>query len=230
MAKKIPAYRLAQAEIKQFIERNNLKPGDGLPPEGRLAEDLGISRPSLREAVKALESLGVLESRHGEGIYVKAFSFDSIIENLPYSMIANDAQITDLLYARTYMELGAIPSVVRNIQTDNIAKLRLLAESMLSKALAHQSFVDEDRAFHAELYRCMGNGFLLALIDLFWRVFNNMHDASGELVIDHWELEMTARDHLAIVDMLEKKDEAGLMRAHTKHFDSISKRYPKPAI
>jgi DNA-binding FadR family transcriptional regulator len=230
MSKKIPAYRVAQAEIKQFIERKGLRPGDGLPPEGVLAEDLGISRPSLREAVKSLESLGILEARHGEGIYVKAFSFDSILENLPYSMVADDAQVTDLLYARTYLELGAIPSVVRNIKPENIEKLRTLAETMLSNALSQQTFFDEDRAFHAEMYRCMDNNFLLSLIDLFWRIFNNFLKNSGETVIDYWQLEMSARDHLAIVEMLEKKDQAGLMWAHAKHFESISKRYPKTAI
>ncbi|WP_426192832.1 FadR/GntR family transcriptional regulator [Massilia sp. DWR3-1-1] len=229
MSKKIPAYRLAQSQIKQFIVSRRLKSGDGLPPEGVLAEDLGISRPSLREAVKSLESLGILESRHGEGIYVKAFSFDSIIENLPYSMVEDDAQVTNLLYVRTYLELGAIPSVVRNIQPENIEKLRSLAESMLSKALAHQTFFDEDRAFHAEMYRCMDNTFLLSLIDLFWRIFNNLIHYSGGLVVDPGELETTARDHMAIVEMLEKKDKAGLMWAHSKHFESISKRYPKAA-
>ena len=230
MSKKIPAYRLAQGEIKQFIERQGLKPGDGLPPEGTLAEDLGISRPSLREAVKSLESLGILESRHGEGIYVREFSFDSIIENLPYSMVADDAQVSNLLYVRTYLELGAIPSVVRNIQPENLEKLRSLAETMLSKALSQQTFFDEDRAFHAEMYRCMDNSFLLSLIDLFWRIFNNLIHHSGGLVVDYGELEMSARDHLAIVEMLEKKDKAGLMWAHAKHFESISKRYPKLAI
>jgi DNA-binding FadR family transcriptional regulator len=230
MTKKIPTYRLAQAEIKQFIERKGLRPGDGLPPEGMLAEDLGISRPSLREAVKSLESLGILEARHGEGIYVKAFSFDAILENLPYSMVADDAQVTDLLYVRTYLELGAIPSVVRNIQAENIDKLRSLAETMLSKALAHETFFDEDRAFHAEMYRCMDNSFLLSLIDLFWRIFNNLLKNSGQTEIDQWQLENSARDHMAIVEMLEKKDKAGLMWAHAKHFESISKRYPKAAI
>jgi len=230
MSKKIPAYRLAQTEIKQFIERQGLKPGDGLPPEGLLADDLGISRPSLREGVKSLESLGILEARHGEGIYVKAFSFDSILENLPYSMVADDAQVTDLLYVRTYLELGAIPSVVRTIQPENIEKLRALAEAMLSKAQENQTFFDEDRAFHAEMYRCMDNNFLLSMIDLFWRIFNNLLQNSGELAVDQWQLENSARDHMAIVEMLEKKDKAGLMWAHAKHFESIAKRYPQAAI
>lgn len=227
MVTKIPAYRHAQVKIKQFIEQNNLKANDILPPEGRMAEELNMSRPSLREAVKSLESLGVIESRHGEGIYVKAFSFDSILENLPYSMVANDDQITDLLYVRTYLEIGAIPSVVKNIAPKNIAVLRELADSMLQKALAKETFANEDRAFHAEMYSCLDNRFLLALIDLFWNIFNNMHKASPGTEADPWAMEATARDHIAIVEMLEKKDGKGLMKAYTQHFDSIFKRYPK---
>jgi len=142
-------------------------------------------------------------------------------------MITNDAQITDLLYVRTYLEIGAIPSVVKNIQPEHIQELRKLADSMLSKALDKQTFAEEDRAFHAAMYRCLDNHFLLALIDLFWKIFNNMHKASTASEIDPWAVEATARDHLAIVDMLEKKDEKGLLKAYSKHFDSIFKRYPK---
>ena len=77
------------------------------------------------------------------------------------------------------------------------------------------------------MYSCLNNRFLLALIDLFWNVFNNMHKASTAAQLDPWAMEATARDHIAIVEMLENKDEAGLMRAYTEHFDSIFKRYPK---
>lgn len=227
MVTKMPAYRQAQIKIKEFIETNNLKANDILPPEGRMAEELNMSRPSLREAVKSLESLGVIESRHGEGIYVKAFSFDSILENLPYSMVANDDQITDLLYVRSYLEIGAIPSVVKHIGPANIAVLRQLADTMLTKALAQETFAHEDRAFHAEMYSCLDNRFLLALIDLFWNIFNNMHNASQTAAVDPWAMEATARDHIAIVEMLEKKDAKGLLKAYTQHFESIYKRYPK---
>lgn len=229
MVTKIPAYRLTQAEIKRYIEAHHLKQGDRLPPENKLAEDLGISRPSLREAVKALESLGIIESRHGDGIFVKPFSFDSVLENLPYSMISSEAQITDLLYVRTFLEIGAIPSVLRFIQPENIRTLRSLADSMMHKASLQQSFAEEDRAFHAEMYRCLDNQFLLTLIDLFRTIFNSMYLASGTSENAPWAIEATAKDRTAIVDMLESRNEKGLLQACTRHFDSFLKRYPKVA-
>lgn len=230
MATKIPAYKLAQIEIKKFIEVHGLKAGDALPPEGKLAEELGISRPSLREAVKALESLGIIESRHGEGIYVKQFSFDSVIENLPYSMISSDAQINELLYVRTYLEFGAIPEVVRVIQPENIQKMRRLAEKMLAKAKQNEFYADEDREFHSEMYRCLDNNFLLALIDLFWSMFNNMLKVSSNTQIDQATLENNANEHMDIVEMLEKKDTKGLVKAYNKHFEDLFKRYPRKTV
>ena len=60
--------RVIQDQIKQYITENKLESGDLLPPEGQLAIDLGVSRGSVREAIKALESLGIVEVRHGDGV------------------------------------------------------------------------------------------------------------------------------------------------------------------
>ncbi len=80
--------------------------GRSLPAEPALALQLGISRPSLREGIKALESVGVLQSRHGEGVFVADFSFDSIVDNLPYSMLADRVQLGQLLEVREALEVG----------------------------------------------------------------------------------------------------------------------------
>ncbi|WP_211455256.1 FadR/GntR family transcriptional regulator [Collimonas antrihumi] len=225
MSTKVPAYRQVQIEIKKYIKENNLKFGDGLPPEALLAKNLGVSRPSLREAVKSLESLGIVESRHGEGIFVKEFSFDSIVENLPYSMNDGDENVKKLLHVRKYLELGAIPAVVEHISDESIQRLRVLAERMLSKAQDKQTFPQEDREFHAEMYSCLKNDFLLSLIDLFWNVFNEMNQSSES--VDHWALEETAKDHLRVVSMLEKKDVFGVLSAHRQHFQAIVDTYPE---
>lgn len=225
MSIKIPAFRQAQLEIKNYIKKNQLGLGDSLPSEALLSKELGISRPSLREAIKSLESLGVVESRHGEGLYVKHFSFDSIIENLPYSIDEGDQNIKNLLHTRKYLELGALPTVIRIIDDESIAKLRILGERMLSKARSNQTFEAEDSEFHAEIFRCLNNKFLSDMIDLFWRVFNNMNHSSD--TADHWSLELTAKDHLKIVDMLEEKDIFGLLAAHMQHFETIVSRYPE---
>lgn len=223
--KSLPAYRQAQLDIKQYIERHGLKPGDALPTEDRFADEIGVSRLSLREALKALDAVGVVDSRHGDGVYVKAFSFDSILENLPYAMAMTDEQVRDLLYARSYLELGAIPDVVKFIEPQHLARLRELAEAMLASAREGRPFPEHDRAFHVEMYRCLGNQFLNSLIDLFWRSFNRMNRAGTPP--DSLEvLDKRARDHLYIVEMLEARDTFGLLTAHRRHFEHLFGRYP----
>ena len=168
---RLPAYKLVALAIKEFIESNGLKKGDALPAEAAFAQQLGISRPSLREGVKALESVGVLESRHGEGVFVADFSFDPIVDNLPYSLLADDAQLLHLLEVRTALEVGMIPKIVQIVPAQDLIKLRQLASRMHELALRDISFEDEDREFHATLFWCLNNPFLNRLVDLFWQVF-----------------------------------------------------------
>jgi DNA-binding FadR family transcriptional regulator len=222
MTPRVPAYRRAQVEIKKYIEDHRLRFGDSLPSEGDLAQELGMSRPSLREAMKSLESLGVVESRHGEGIYVKAFSFDSIIENLPYAFIADGHSLRDLLQVRAAIEMGAVPAILKSITLEDIRTLRELATRMLEKALAHELYEREDREFHATMYRRLDNPFLSTLTDLFWQVFHRLNFSTGQP--EHWLVEATAHDHMEIVIMIEANDLGGLSKAYQKHFNTIFAR------
>jgi len=223
MSKRIPAYRQAQIEIKRFIEAQKLGLGDPLPPESVLAERLGISRPSLREGVKALESLGIVEARHGEGVFVTAFSFDTIIENLPYSIVADGKSLVDLLQVRAALEIGVICEVVDKISAEDKQRLRELASRMLDAARRNETFELEDGEFHATLYRCLNNTFLSRLVDLFWQVFRRLNQSSN-FDTEQWSLESTAKDHMRIVEMIERGDKAGLIEAHQKHFHGIFTR------
>jgi DNA-binding FadR family transcriptional regulator len=222
MATRIPAYRQAQAEIKRFIEARQLRRGDALPPESTLASELGISRPSLREGLKALESLGIIESRHGEGVFVSAFSFDTIIENLPYARLADDSSLANLLQVRAAIEIGLITEVIDCIDPVDAQDLRLLAERMIEKASQGIRFDEEDGLFHAKLFRCLKNEFLNQLLGLFWQVFRRLNEANYEL--DRGTLRDSAQEHLLVVEMIEAGNKSGLLEAHKKHFNAAFDR------
>lgn len=222
---RLPAFKLVAHAIKEFIESKGLKEGDALPSEAAFALQLGVSRSSLREGVKALESVGVLESRHGEGVFIANFSFDPIVDNLPYSLLADDAQLLQLLEVRTALEVGMIPKIVQIIPSEDLAKLRQLALRMHDLALKDTSFEREDREFHATLFGCLNNPFLNRLVDLFWLVFHRMSDSLPRS--DLSSSCQTALEHMAIVEKLELGDAAGLQQAHERHFEEIHKRIMK---
>src|SRR5262245_22019481 len=104
--KRTPLLYQIQEEIKSYIVDHQLKPGDSLPSESELARQLDISRNSVREAVKSLEVLGIVESRPGSGIFVKAFSFDSIINNLPYGFMLDVTSVLDAMAASAHLQYG----------------------------------------------------------------------------------------------------------------------------
>jgi len=226
MTPRVPTYRQAQIDIKRYIEEKGLKPGDALPPEDRFSQEIGISRLSLREALKALDSLGIVESRQGEGVFVKAFSFDSIVDNLPYAMAMTEAQVKNLLYTRAYLELGAIPDVVNRIAPAHVERVKQLADTMLERARQGLAFAEEDHAFHVAMYKCLDNAFLDSMIDLFWRTFNRMNRVATPQPASQDVLEGRAREHIFIAEMLEQRDTFGLISAHRKHFHYLFKRYP----
>ena len=104
------AYRAAMAQLRNFIEKTNLA-GDRLPTETELAQTMGISRGTVREALKALEALGIVETKRGEGMFVQAFSFQTILRNIPCSIVFNPRELLELLEVRKALECQFVRSI-----------------------------------------------------------------------------------------------------------------------
>ncbi|PDT37393.1 GntR family transcriptional regulator [Rhizobium sp. M10] len=209
-----------QESLRAYISDNGLKPGTMLPAESDLANQLGVSRNSLREGIKALESLGVLESRRGIGIFVKAFSFEPLLDNLAYGLGGALRQIEEVIEIRRTLEVGLIGKTVEMIDDDDIAELRATVERMRVHAERGQSFADEDQLFHTLLFRCQNNETLARLIDVFWLAF---YKASDFVNLDNVDPVATWRDHAAIVDAIEAKDVAQAQNRLDRHYDGISR-------
>lgn len=177
--------------------------------------------------MKSLEAVGILEARQGEGLYVKAFSFDSIFENLPYSFAVDGKSLRDLLQVRTALEEGLVGMVVTRTTPAQLARLEELVGEMLTKAAAGETFEGEDRDFHRVLYAPLENPFLDRLVELFWEVF---HRLNGNADVSLWNLEQTARDHQALLDALRVGQAQQVTAAMHTHFQQIHARLnPEPA-
>ena len=187
---------------------------------------MGISRLSLREGVKSLEAVGILEARQGEGLYVKAFTFDSIFENLPYSFATDGKSLRDLLQVRTALEEGLVGMVVARTTPVQLGRLEELVGQMLAKSAASELFESEDREFHRVLYAPLENPFLDRLVELFWEVF---HRLNGNAAVSPWSLEQTALDHQAILSALRDGNAEQVTAAMHAHFQQVHARLnPEP--
>lgn len=214
-----PIFREAQVRLRDFIRAEGLTPGDRLPPEATLAAELGVSRMSLREATRSLQTLGVIEARHGNGLYVSEFSFRPVVEQLPYGLASPGLALDEVLTAREAMEVGLMPAVARLDVGDDLATCADLAREMTALEAAGESIVDVDRRFHLQLYKGLGNALVDNLIELFWELFVRLGDALPEPA----EGGRGAR-HLAIVTALRAGDAVAGIEAMREHFDDVRAR------
>jgi len=159
-----------QDRLKQFILEKKLAAGDRLPPEGRLAGSLGVSRPALREALRALEALGTLEVKVGSGWYVRAFSFDSVTKGLAYNLELSQYTFADLSQIRVGLECGFIDDAMRSLTPDTLRNLEQIVTAMEEAAQAGEGYLytEKDRRFHQTLFADVENPLLDKLMVIFW--------------------------------------------------------------
>jgi len=207
-----------QESLKQYIEANQLKAGDPLPPETFLAQQLGVGRNSMREAIKALESLGILETRRGIGVFVKEFSFKPLLDNLAYGLQDSLRDVEELREIRRVLETGLIGKTIEMIAETDLAALRDVTARMKVRAERQESFAKEDQQFHQLLFRCQNNHMLSALIDIFWTAFNkasNFSNLDNPNPLDTW------RDHHEIVEAVARKDVGQARQRLDDHYRGI---------
>lgn len=207
-----------QETLRSYIEDNGLKAGDPLPPETFLAQQLGVSRNSVREAIKALESLGILETRRGIGVFVKEFSFQPLLDNLAYGLGTGLRDIEELREIRRVLETGLIARTIETIPDEDIAELRAITERMRARALKGESFAEEDQQFHHLLFRCQNNRMLNALIEVFWRAFYKVSDFANLANSDPMA---TWHDHHEIVEAIAGRDVERARARLDEHYQGI---------
>jgi len=215
-------YQIVQDEIKAYIIQNSLLPGDSLPPETELCELLGVSRNSVREAVKSLETLGILEARPGAGLFVSNFSFDPLLEQLGYGILFDHKQLTDIIDVRFHLEYGMIDRAVLAATPDQLAQLNIILAEMRSAAENGHYSAEADRDFHRVLWANVDNTIVGKILDVFWMIFRQAQARSA--IPDPPQPLATYQRHVPIVEALAQHDIESARLAMQRHYTGIQER------
>jgi len=210
----------AAQHIKQHIIDNKLVAGDRLPTESQLAETLGISRLSLREATKALEFLGILESKTGVGLTVGRIDMERVTEHLGFHAGLLDVDPQQLIDSRVILETGVLPHVSRNMARDKTIerRLRVMVEEFRA-ASDLKTWVELDIQFHRSLLEASGLKPMVAFGDLL-RVFFHCFRES----VKKAEWKSGVDSHKRLVDFLAAGDVTGATAELRTHIESHKER------
>jgi DNA-binding FadR family transcriptional regulator len=164
-----PRVSLTQAaidQIKGMIVRGDLRPGDRLPKESDLAARLNLSRGSLREAVRGLALVRVLEVRQGDGTYVTSLKPELLLESISFftELQAEEASLHQILEARRMLEAGTAALAALLATPDELATLERLVDEM-SNLDDVEAFVENDLEFHRVIAVASRNDVVVALLD-----------------------------------------------------------------
>ncbi|MHB9861489.1 FadR/GntR family transcriptional regulator [Streptomyces sp. YIM S03343] len=219
------AARDLQERIKKLIIDRRLPSGAPLPTEPELMEFLGASRNSVREALKALQAMGIVEIRHGFGTYVGPLSFAPLIEGLAFRTVAGhhrgEDSLLQLLELREAMEAGLVSRLAGRIPAADLAELDALVDRMEEETVRGTGLAETDRAFHATLYRGLDNALLGEVLEAFWDAF---HQVQRDLTPVPHDPKATCRQHREIVEAVRSGDAARAEAAIRDHFDDIRTR------
>ena len=210
----------AIVKIKDMILAGELKPGDRLPPEKELSEALGLSRSSLREAVKALEIIHVLDVRRGDGTYVTSLKPEVLLGAMSFMAdIHQDASVLELFAVRRILEPAAAAMACGRVTSADVARLRsLLAE--VAAGTSVDDLVAHDLIFHRSVCELAGNAYLTSLLDtlsgstLRARVWRGLTEEGS--------VERTLTEHREIVDALESGDAELVSSRVTVHVSGVA--------
>ncbi|WP_306120160.1 MULTISPECIES: FadR/GntR family transcriptional regulator [unclassified Roseitalea] len=201
-----------------YVSAGKLAAGERLPPERRLAEMFGVSRPTIREALRALSVLGVLEVRHGGGVFVSRLDAADLLQPLTFFLTLQDVTVEKLYAARRLIEgeIAALAAV--NAGSGHLARLDALLDEQKQVLDDPSRYRQVDTDFHAHLAHMADNPFLMRAaqsLNMLGLEFRKIASETPAVLAG------SVGDHEAIVDALKAGDAEAARAAMAAHMDFV---------
>ncbi len=162
------------ALIKQKMIAGELRYGDKLPTEQEMVDQLGISRTSVREAIKILEAIGIVEIKRGEGMFLRRTSSQSNLNPLIFSLILASDNSRELIEFRQHFENMVIDMASRNGTGEDFGRIRdILQEQLASRELASAEWTELDLKFHYAILQATHNPFIVEIGNTVYELFRS---------------------------------------------------------
>lgn len=206
--------------LRKYIVAENLKMGDRLPSERDLSQMLIVSRNVIREALKSLESAGIIYKKQGRGIFVDSFENYLKSERLFFGVDKLNVNLNEILEVRKAFEVSVLRLIVDKIQEEDIRDLQEIIDKIKANSEEKKSTIKEDLDFHIRLLRIVGNEvierFGTILVDFFRELILDRPDI---IVNNNETVGLKIERHQRIIDALKEKNKEKAVNYMIKHFE-----------
>ena len=209
--------KLAQ-RIRGALQKGDYKMGDRLPPIVEMARRFGVGHPTIREALKKLETMGFVEIRHGSGVYVTRSEEVLVLASRDFVGTVTKKLLVDLIRAREPLETASVAEAVHHASLDDLTEMRRLLDAA-SENFGNDDVLNEvNMGFHRQIARASGNTVLAQLLDVLATLFADEQRVIlgifGSRTRDHHE-------HEEILSALESRDESLAVERMRQHLRGV---------
>ena len=216
--RKVRRYEQVAEQIRKLITDGTLEPGDLLPPERELAAKLGVGRSSVRDAVRTLEVMGILEPRQGHGTVVRDLSTDALVVPLASVLTRKREMVQELLDVRRMIEPGLAARAAKNATAEEIAHMAEILRRHEAKLRRGEQAVDEDDEFHYAIALAARNSVVLRVIDVLMDLLRESRSRSLQVP---GRPRRSFDGHRRILRAIQRRDAEAAEAAVKKHLQEI---------
>lgn len=208
-------------EVAKQIERlilTKLQPGDKLPSERELAEMLGVSRSSVRDAIRSLELAGLLEPRQGAGTVVCDISTASVLNPLSNMLVRKQKLVTELLDFRKMLEPPLAARAATHASADEIGEMEEILRRQAEKLARGEDGIEEDSEFHYSVAMASDNSVVLKVLDILMDLLRATRERSLQ---SEGRPQRSLAGHRRILTAIKRHDAEAAKAAMRRHIEDV---------
>ncbi|AFM01151.1 MULTISPECIES: FadR/GntR family transcriptional regulator [Desulfitobacterium] len=215
-------------QIRELVARGELKPGDRLPSERDLVERLKVSRASIREALSALELMGLLEVRSGEGTFVRKLRSESVVAPLAWMLTMEKGTVLELLEIRKILEVQAVGMAAERAEGEDLRELSAALERLQDDLNSPTSDGSSDHRFHYAITRATKNKIMIRLMDTISDLMKySLKTSRSKLYEGKYTPALLFQEHKKIYEAIMAKDIQGAKDFMLAHLTGVEEEILK---
>jgi GntR family transcriptional repressor for pyruvate dehydrogenase complex len=221
--KNTKVYEQVIDQIKEMIDEGTLKKGDKLPSERDLAQQLNVGRTSIREAIRALEVIGLIDCKQGEGNYIKSGFKDNLVEPLSIMFMLEGSSPDEIWELRKIIEVEAAGLAAKRINDEQLVELKEIALS-LNNYEDENITAEIDKQFHYKIAEFSGNVLIYNILRTVSILVDHFIKDARKLILEHeGNKEILFAQHFDIYLSMENRNSAAARQAMREHLDFANK-------